>query len=191
MDHQVKIRGYRVELGEIETVLNTHPAIRQAAVAAHQTGPADTRLAAHIVYHPNKEITTTELRRWARERLPEYMVPSIAVSLERLPLTPNGKLDRNSLVYQFDNASHFDGIVEQPAPGNEALVASIWKQFLKVNAVAADDNFFDLGGHSLLALQVVVALEAKTGTRLNPRSLFFQTLRQFSAALGEREGGDE
>lgn len=188
MDHQVKVRGYRVELGEIETVLNTHPAIRQAAVAAHQTGPADTRLAAHIVYHPNKEITTTELRRWARERLPEYMVPSIAVSLERLPLTPNGKLDRNSLVYQFDNASRFDDIVEQPAPGNETLVASIWKQFLKVNAVAADDNFFDLGGHSLLALQVVVALEAKTGTRLNPRSLFFQTLRQFSAALGE--GGD-
>jgi amino acid adenylation domain-containing protein len=189
MDHQVKIRGYRIELGEIETVLNTHPAVRQAVVAAHQAGPADTRLAAHIVYHPSQELTTTELRRWARERLPEYMVPSIAISLDRLPLTPNGKLDRNGLVYQFDNAFRVDAVVELPAPGTETLVAGIWKQLLKVDTIAADDNFFDLGGHSLLALRLVVEIETRTGARLDPRSLFFQTFRQFSAAVGDAMGG--
>jgi glyine---[glycyl-carrier protein] ligase len=190
MDHQVKVRGYRIELGEIETVLNAHPAVRQAIVAAHRAGPADTRLAAHIVYHPGQELTTTELRRWARERLPEYMVPSIAISLERLPLTPNGKLDRNGLVYQFDNALRLDAVVEPPTPGTEALVADIWKQLLKVDTIAADDNFFDLGGHSLLALRVVVEIEARTGARLDPRSLFFHTLRQFSAAVGDALGGN-
>jgi acyl-coenzyme A synthetase/AMP-(fatty) acid ligase/acyl carrier protein len=190
MDHQVKVRGYRIELGEIETVLNAHPAVRQAIVAAHRSGPADTRLAAHVVYHPGQELTTTELRRWARERLPEYMVPSIAISLERLPLTPNGKVDRNGLVYQFDNALRLDAVVELPAPGTEALVADIWKQLLKVDTIAADDNFFDLGGHSLLALRVVVEIETKTGARLDPRSLFFHTLRQFSAAVGDALGGN-
>ena len=190
MDHQVKVRGYRIELGEIETVLNAHPAVRQAIVAAHRAGPADTRLAAHIVYHPGQELTTTELRRWARERLPEYMVPSIAISLERLPLTPNGKLDRNGLVYQFDNALRLDAVVEPPAPGTETLVAGIWKQLLKVDTIAADDNFFDLGGHSLLALGVVVEIEKRTGARLDPRSLFFQTLRHFSAAVDDAMGGN-
>jgi amino acid adenylation domain-containing protein len=189
-DHQVKIRGYRIELGEIETVLNAHPAVRQAVVAAHRAGPADTRLVAHIVYHPGQELTTTELRRWARERLPEYMVPSIAVSLESLPLTPNGKLDRNGLVYEFDNASRLDAVVEPPAPGTETLVADIWKQLLKVDAIAADDNFFDLGGHSLLALRVVVEIETKTGARLDPRSLFFHSLRQFSAAVSDASGNN-
>ena len=97
---------------------------------------------------------------------------------------------QQALVYQFDNAVRLDAVVEPPAPGPETLVAGIWKQLLKVDTIAADDNFFDLGGHSLLALRVVVEIEKITGSRLDPRSLFFQTLRQFSAAVGDARGGN-
>jgi nonribosomal peptide synthetase DhbF len=187
MDHQVKIRGFRIELGEIEAVLHAHPAVRQAAVAAHEAGPADTRLVAYVAYREGKELTATELRHYIRDQLPEYMVPSIAVGLDRLPLTPNGKLDRNALANPFGSVRAAVA-VEPPAPGTEAMVADIWRKYLKTDAVGAEDNFFDLGGHSLLALRVVVELEVRTGARVDPRSLFFQTLRQFSAAVGDLAG---
>jgi hypothetical protein len=189
MDHQVKVRGYRIELGEIEAALHAHPAVRQVAMAAHQAGPADTRLVAYVAYREGKELTATELRRYVRDRLPDYMVPSIAISLDRLPLTPNGKLDRNALANPFLHHVRAPGAIEPPASAIEAMVADIWRRFLKIDAVGPEDNFFDLGGHSLLALRVVAEIETRTRARVDPRSLFFQTLRQFSAAVGQAAGG--
>jgi hypothetical protein len=52
---------------------------------------------------------------------------------------------------------------------------------LRVDRVGAEDNFFELGGHSLLSLRVAAAVEARLGWRLDPRVLFFQTLRQVAA----------
>jgi acyl carrier protein len=70
------------------------------------------------------------------------------------------------------------------------MVADIWRKLLKIDAVGADDNFFDLGGHSLLALRVVTEIESRTRARVDPRSLFFQTLRQFSTAVSNAAGGE-
>ncbi len=170
-------------------MLHAHPAVQQAAVAAYQAGPADTRLVAYVVYRQGMELTYTDLRRYVRDQLPEYMVPSIAISLDSLPLTPNGKLDRNGLVNPFLSSLGTEGAVEPPASGIQAMVADIWRKFLKIDAVGADDNFFDLGGHSLLALHVVTEIESRTGARVDPRSLFFQTLRQFSTAVSNAVDG--
>jgi hypothetical protein len=191
MDYQVKVRGFRVETEEIEAVLDEHPAIRRAVVVAREMGPGDLRLVAYVMYAEGNELTISELRRFLRERLPEYMIPSLAVTLERIPLTPNGKLDRNALPDPFVHASRPAHAFEDPAPGAEAFIAGLWRQLLKVERIGAEDNFFELGGHSLLALQFVARLERCVGRRIDPRALFFQTLRQIASGVPELSAAAE
>ncbi|GAA0367580.1 hypothetical protein GCM10009541_07490 [Micromonospora gifhornensis] len=152
-DHQVKIRGYRVELGEIEAALRDCPEIRQAAVLLR-----DDRLVAYL--EPATETDPpqpAQVRRRLAERLPEHMLPSRWVLLDRLPLQDHGKVDRRALPAPTDQPT---GDAEQVAPDGpvETLIAGIWQAVLGVAQVGAGDDFFDLGGHSLLATQVVARL---------------------------------
>lgn len=182
-DTQVKLRGFRVELGEVEAVLGAHPAVRQAVVLARDVGLGDPRLVAYIVYQPGENLTVSEVRRYLRREVPDYMVPSVVVTLDAIPLTPNGKLDRSAMPDPFKNAMRATTSDEPPAPGTEQLVAEIWRDILKIDRVGAEDNFFELGGHSLLSLRVAAAVERRTGWRMDPRTLFFQNLRQIAAAV--------
>jgi amino acid adenylation domain-containing protein len=185
MDHQVKIRGFRVETGEIESALCDHPAVRQAVVVAREIGPGDVRLVAYIVYQRAGGLTISEVRRFLQARLPEYMVPAIAVALDAIPLTANGKLDRSLLPDPFAHASRPANGFEAPTPGAEAAIAGVWSELLNIGEVGAEDNFFDLGGDSLLALRFVAHIERQTGMRIDPRNLFFQNLRQIAARIPE------
>jgi amino acid adenylation domain-containing protein len=183
LDHQVKIRGFRIELGEIEATLSSHPAVRQTVVLAREAGAGDLRLVAYIAYQAGEDLTVSDVRRYLRRELPDYMIPSVMVAVDRLPLTPNGKVDRAALPDPFRNAVQAKREFVAPTPGPEALIAGIWRDILQVDQVGAEDNFFELGGHSLLSLRVVAAIEKSTGTRLDPRVLFFQTLRQVATGL--------
>ena len=189
MDHQVKIRGFRIELGEIEAVLHSHPAVKEAVVTAQEVSPSDTRLVAYVVYERGSELTVSDLRRFLRQQLPEYMIPSMAIAINRLPLTPNSKLDRSALPAPFAPSSRPANAFDPPAPGVEAMLAGIWQQLLKIEAIGAEDNFFDLGGHSLLAVRAVAEIENRTGIRLDPRLLFFQSLRQIAFGLVKAKVG--
>ncbi|HZD94520.1 MAG TPA: AMP-binding protein, partial [Candidatus Sulfotelmatobacter sp.] len=107
LDHQVKIRGFRIELGEIEAALQEHGRVRQAVVIAREDEPGNKRLVAYVVREPQKEensngsgragLWTSELREHLLGKLPEYMVPSSYVQMEKLPLNHNGKIDRKQL----------------------------------------------------------------------------------------------
>jgi acyl carrier protein len=180
-DQQVKIRGFRIELGEIEAALNAHPIIRQSAVITREARPGDVRLVAYIVVNGGEDLTVSEVRRYLRTGLPDYMIPSFVLPLQSLPLTANGKLDRGALPDVFRSVGDDVALSEPPAPGTEQLLADIWRETLRVDKINAGDNFFDLGGHSLLAIRVAVALQKQIGWRMDPRSLFFQTLRQVAA----------
>ncbi len=184
MDHQVKVRGFRIELGEIESVLAEHEAVRQAVVLAREAGPGDIRLVAYIVYAPGQELTVTEVRRHLRTVLPDYMIPSLVVSVDAIPLTPNGKVDRAALPDPFRAAALGAGAYQAPTSAMEQMMAAIWADVLKVDRVGANDNFFELGGHSLLSLRVVAAVEKQSGWRMDPRVLFFQSLAQIAAMAG-------
>lgn len=185
IDHQVKIRGFRIELEEIESVLRTHPEVRDAVVVARNAGPSDARLVAYVVYDGIEQPTVSEVRRYLRNQLPDYMVPSLVVALVRVPLTPNGKVDRKALPDPFADLSWRSEGGSEPAVGREAMIADIWRELLKIDKVNAEDNFFDIGGHSLLALRFIAQIEKRTGIQLDPRTLFFQNLRQIAANLPE------
>ena len=182
LDHQVKIRGFRVEIGEIEAVLGSHPAIRQCVVVAREAAVGDLRLVAYVVYQPGDDLTVSDVRRHLRGELPDYMIPSLVVTLDAVPLTPNGKVDRAALPDPFRSRSVDANAYEPPAPGLEQTLAAIWADVLKIDRVGAQDNFFELGGHSLLSLRVAATVEKSSGWRMDPRLLFFQSLSQIAAA---------
>ncbi|OJF15837.1 non-ribosomal peptide synthetase [Couchioplanes caeruleus] len=169
-DDQVKIRGYRVELGEIATVLESHPEVSQAAVVADGAGPGGARrLLGYVVAAGEAtDALPPELREYLKGRLPDYMVPAALTAVERLPLTVNGKLDVRALPAPEMRG----GDSRPPASAEEELLCALFAEVLGVPQVGVEDSFFDLGGHSLLATRLVSRARAALGTELAIRDLF-------------------
>jgi len=184
IDHQVKIRGFRIELGEIEAVLGQHPAVREVVVVARKESRSDKRLVAYVVPNQGLSPSTSELRNFLKNKLPEYMVPSTFVMLDALPLTPNGKVDRRALPALDGARPELDGTFVAPRTQAEAMLAGIWAEVLKLEQIGVRDNFFELGGDSILGLQII-ARANQTGLRLTPKQLFqHQTIAELAAAAG-------
>ncbi len=156
VDEQVKIRGFRIELGEIETVLAAHPDVRQATVIVREDQPGDKRLVAYAVPAGNAAVSTEVLQGWARERLPDYMVPAAVVVLDALPSTPNGKLDRGALpAPEFTTGSG-----GAPRAPHEQLLCELFTEVLGVSRVGVGDDFFALGGDSIVSIRLVARARA-------------------------------
>ncbi|HYR07877.1 MAG TPA: amino acid adenylation domain-containing protein, partial [Longimicrobium sp.] len=166
LDHQVKVRGFRIELGEIEVVLRQAPGIADCAVVVREDEAGEKRVVAYVA----GDVEADALRAHLRRSLPEYMVPSAFVALERLPLTPNGKLDRKALPAP-ELRSAEDRYVAPRTPVEEAL-AGIWAEGLRLERVGVTERFFDLGGHSLLATRVVSRVREMFGVEVPLRALF-------------------
>jgi acyl carrier protein len=173
IDGQVKIRGFRVEPGEIEAVLARHPGVREAVVLFRRDQPENKRLVAYLVpADQNTVIEASDLRAFCSDRLPDYMVPSAYVVMERLPLTANNKLDIAALP-EPDFATRADNTSRvAPSSTEEKAIASIWREVLKIDQVSIDDNFFELGGHSLLVTQVATRISQAFDIDLPVRTLF-------------------
>ncbi|MDQ7733304.1 amino acid adenylation domain-containing protein [Halomonas sp. SpR1] len=168
LDHQVKIRGLRIELGEIEAELLSQPEVRESVVVA-QEGSGGSRLVAYVVPQAGSELDTALLREALGQKLPDYMVPGVLVSLDALPLNANGKIDRKALP-EPDLASGSQ--YEPPQGKSEEKLAAIWSEVLGVEQVGRHDNFFELGGHSLLAMQMVARVHADMRAELNISEVF-------------------
>ena len=171
IDNQVKIRGFRIELGEVEAVLTQHPAIRETVVIARENIALDKQLVAYVVPHQEPAPTNSDLRRFLKAQLPDYMMPSAFVVLEALPLTPNGKVDRRALP-QPELRPELEPTFVAPQTPTEELVASIWEKVLRVSQVGINDNFFELGGHSLLATQLLLQVNDACRVELPLSKLF-------------------
>ncbi|MFF2043468.1 amino acid adenylation domain-containing protein [Kitasatospora sp. NPDC058170] len=186
VDHQVKVRGFRVELGEIEAVLATHPAV-EAAAAVVQRDEAGDYLAAFVQPAPAAEPTAAELRAHCAAALPGYMVPLAVGVLERLPLTPNGKTDRKALPPVARSRAGQDLFVA-PRTEVEEGIAALWQDVLGLPRVGVHDVFLDLGGHSLLAAGVLARIERAYGTRV-PLGEFFAAPTVAALARRVADGG--
>ncbi|HEX7242090.1 MAG TPA: amino acid adenylation domain-containing protein, partial [Longimicrobiaceae bacterium] len=183
VDFQVKVRGFRIEPGEVETVLERHPEVREAAVVVR-----GDRLVGYVVAE-GSGASVAELRGWLKERLPEYMVPAALVVLERLPLTPNGKVDRRALPEPEESAEDFVA----PRTPAEEILAGIYAAVLGVERVGAEDDFFALGGHSLIATRVISRVREAFRVEVPLRALFEAPTvagmaERVEAALGEGAG---
>ncbi|MEU3606816.1 amino acid adenylation domain-containing protein [Streptomyces sp. NPDC035033] len=169
-DDQVKVRGFRIEPGEVEAVLAEHGDVAQVAVLVRRDRLDDDRLVAYVVPAAGAGARPEELRAFARDRLPEHMVPSSVVPLDRLPLTPNGKLDRAALPAPGRAAARGP---HRPARNpREQLVCDLFAEVLGTERIGVDDNFFDLGGHSVLATRLTARLRTAYGVELSLRALF-------------------
>ncbi|MCG7410809.1 non-ribosomal peptide synthase/polyketide synthase [Paenibacillus sp. ACRRX] len=180
IDNQVKIRGYRIELGEIEAVLSQHPTVKQVVVLAREDEPGNKRLVAYIVAN-NAGEHYEEWIRFAKSKLPSYMLPTNFITLESFPLTLNGKINTKALPVPHMQLAQ--NCYVAPRNSLEELVASIWGEILGEEKVSIYDSFFDLGGHSLLATQVVSRIREAFEIDLPLRELFEHTTVE---ALTER-----
>ncbi|MEU7143615.1 non-ribosomal peptide synthase/polyketide synthase [Nocardia sp. NPDC046473] len=166
IDDQVKIRGFRVEPGEVETALAQHPSVSQAVVVVRDTAVGGKQLIGYVVADG---IDGGQVRRFAAERLPEFMVPAAVLVIDAVPLTANGKLDRAALPVPELVSS-----VAYRAPGTlqERMVAELFGEVLGRAQVGVDDSFFELGGHSLLATRLISRIRVVLGVEVPIRTVF-------------------
>ena len=153
IDDQVKIRGFRVEPAEIQNALRKCHGVQQTVVTPYQDKNGEKRLAAYVV--AAKSTKVDQLRAFLQNELPEYMVPTAIVLLERLPLTPNGKVDLRALPSPEVVEATVERLFVAPSTPDEEKMAAIWREVLRVERVSMHDNFFEMGGHSLLATQII------------------------------------
>ncbi|WP_369214148.1 amino acid adenylation domain-containing protein [Streptomyces flavofungini] len=187
-DEQVKIRGHRIEPGEIEAALGEHPDVTQAVVAAREDRPGDRRLVAYVVAAGRAGAGAADLpaalRAFLAQRLPEYMVPTAVVPLERLPLTPHGKVDRAALPAP-DFAARSGG--REPRTEAERVVCALFAEVLGLDRVGVDDSFFELGGDSIMSMQLASRARG-AGLVLTSRQVFEEKTPERLAAVIEVAG---
>ncbi len=165
-DDQVKWRGFRIELGEVENALAAHPQVRMAAASLLD------ELVAYIVPDLKSPPSIDQLRGFLKERVPDYMLPSHYIFLEKLPTTPSGKVDRRALPQP--TRAHLpdeQGFVA-PRTDLERQIAAIWKDILGIDRIGVHDNFFDVGGHSLKVVQVLSRMRTALQVDLPLRRVF-------------------
>ncbi|TNF22210.1 MAG: amino acid adenylation domain-containing protein [Rhodobacteraceae bacterium] len=151
IDNMVKLHGVRIDPAEVETALNTHPAIRGAVVRPYAHPAGEQRLVGHIVAPPGTD--PGGIRAHLAERLPHVMIPDHFVRLDALPLTPNGKLDLAALpAPDWPEPAQADAV--PPRTGTEAAIAKVWKALLKREALGVTEDFFHSGGDSIRSIQV-------------------------------------
>jgi amino acid adenylation domain-containing protein len=180
-DHQVKIRGLRIELGEIESRLLTHPEIEQVLVLDRTDRQGDKFLCAYIV--GKQALSPPALRSFLAKDLPEYMIPSFFITLERFPLTGREKVDRQALPWPVVETRQ----VDMPVTEMEAAILQIWKKVLGVEHISVTDNFFERGGSSLKIINMLTLFQESMGGALKVHDLFDKpTIRQQAALLEQQ-----
>lgn len=170
IDNQVKIRGFRIEPGEIETILGKHPSVQKVSVIVKGKDSGKKYLTAYLIPSKDDSLSADDLKSFALDRLPSYMVPNFFIVLDKFPLTINGKIDYARLPDPVEQKER----IELPKTPLQTQLLTIWENLLGVSGIGLSDNFFDLGGHSLLALRLINQME-KVFNKKFPISTIFQT----------------
>ena len=168
IDNQVKVRGFRIELGEIESKLLQHEDVKEATVTVIEDKNEDKYICSYIV--SDKEISELNLKDYLKESLPEYMIPSYFVKLDKMPITSNGKLDRRSL----PKPNLDERLTSYEAPRNdlEETLGRTWSEVLGIDKIGINDSFFELGGHSLKAMTLISKIHKETNKEVPLKELF-------------------
>ena len=174
IDYQIKLRGFRIELGEIETALLQHPGVKEGVVIVREDTSNENNLVGYIVAETGQDSlqVISQLRRFLKQQLPDFMVPTIFMALEAMPLTPNGKVDRKALPEPDASRPELEANYVAPRTPIEQQITDIWMQVLNVKRVGIYDNFFELGGYSLVGIQVVYRVRQALQVEILMSNLF-------------------
>ena len=167
-DDQVKIRGHRVELGEIESIIQSHPQIVQSVVAYKKIATTN-HLIAYVVL--NEKITEQSIREYLQEKLPGYMIPSVFVEMDRIPITTSGKIDKKALPLP-NNAMLMARVYTPPRNAIEKRLVEIWQEILALDRIGVYDNFFEIGGHSLSATRLMTSIKQEFALSIPLKAIF-------------------
>jgi amino acid adenylation domain-containing protein len=190
LDDQVKIRGYRIELGEIENALMAHTAVSSAVVLALEQNGSDKRLVAYCTLQ-GSGATVRELKAYLKSKLPDYMIPSSVVLVEKMPLTSGGKVDRKALPAPDSGAEESDRPFKGPSEPLELQLQLVFERVLNRVPIAVDANFFEFGGDSLQALELIVEIERTIGKSLPLGTLYQSPTVESLARAIHQEGESE
>ncbi|MEQ8973608.1 MAG: amino acid adenylation domain-containing protein [Coleofasciculus sp. C1-SOL-03] len=186
VDFQIKIRGHRIEAGEIEAALTQHPAVKAAVVSAIQE-----RLLAYIVANKKAAPTVEELRNVLSRKLPDYMIPSAFIVLEKLPLSANGKVDRRVLPNPEGFIQELEVDYVPPQNDIEQRIATVWQTVLNLEKVGVNSNFFEIGGNSLLITTIYNKLRKSLLNEVDSISLVdlfkYPTIRSLAKYLSQAQ----
>jgi amino acid adenylation domain-containing protein len=190
-DFQIKIRGFRVEVGEIETVLLQHEAVKEAVVVLKEDERTEQYLCCYfITFEPLETLDTEQLREYLLHRVPDYMIPRIFIQMEKLPLTASGKINRN--VLPEPEVEVVEPVVTPPANKWEQQLAEIWGEELgtPLERIGREAHFFELGGHSLRAINLIAKVHQRFHVKLELEDIFaFPLLKELSRLI-ETKGED-
>ncbi|MCC2442985.1 non-ribosomal peptide synthetase [Bacillus cereus] len=182
-DSQVKIRGFRVEMGEIEAQLLKINSVKEAVVTVFEDERKRKYLCAYVVC----EDLSLDLRERLRILLPDYMIPSFIIKLDKLPLNQNGKVDRNALP-KPNSGTEMLTINDAPITLTEKKLSSIWSEILHYKQLDVNSNFFSVGGHSLLAMVLLGKVKESIGIELTLRNLFdYPTIKEMAKLIDSLE----
>jgi amino acid adenylation domain-containing protein len=185
-DQQVKMRGYRIELGEIEREMMKEEGVREAVVEMREVEGGEKRLVGYVEMEGSREVGGWEIRGRLRERMAEYMVPSVIVVMEKMPLNANGKIDRKRLPEAGRERGEEAGVYVAPRDPIEEEAAGYFCQVLGIDKVSIHDDFFQLGGHSLAAMQLVTLVREAFSIDLPLRQFFTKaTVEQLARVIEE------
>ena len=169
-DFQVKIRGQRIELGEIEAILSSFPDITQSVVLAKDRASDGQKYLVGYYVSPAAP-TPQAIRGFMRARLPDYMVPSRLMCIDKFPVTVSGKLDSRALPIPDETV---DEDIVHPRTEVERVLASIWAELLdmSIDTISIYSDFFSLGGDSLKSTRLSFAATQRLGVAVSVSSLF-------------------
>ncbi len=187
-DNMVKLRGMRVELGEIETVIDTYQGVAQSKVVVQSMNAGNQQLVAYCATSKKGDINIGQIKKFISNKLPKHMVPSVYIILEKFPKSPNGKIDLDALppIASVDIAS--DAEKTSPKGPTEKKLLEIWQKILNLEVIGTNENFFDLGGHSLMAASMVTKIENEFGVVLQVSSLLqYPTIEKLSEHIQENK----
>jgi amino acid adenylation domain-containing protein len=181
-DNQIKLRGFRIELREIEMRLSEYPSVRDCVVGIKKNARGEKFLLGYFVADESPNVA--ELRSFLRQTLPEFMIPSTFVRLDKMPLTANGKLDRQGLPEQSTDRPMLQSEYVPPQDDIEMQLTTLWEKVLGLRSLGTQDDFFELGGHSLVAVRLFTEIENKFGRKLPLATLFeAATISQLASVI--------
>ncbi|WP_010500218.1 non-ribosomal peptide synthetase [Paenibacillus elgii] len=189
-DDQVKIRGFRIELSEIQANLLAQNGIKEAAVVIREDMPGDKRIIAYLIANSGQQPDFAILRLRLKELMPDYMIPSAFVMIDRLPLTPNGKIDRRALP-KPDLFQYADADFGEPRNEIEKTLCRIWAELLVLDRVSIHHNYFEIGGDSIKTM-LLISRAKSAGIELTPKHVFqHQTIAELSQIVTVSQDSDQ